>query len=337
MTSADASFFGELFPAAEVETLRLVPEISMQEAVGSVAAGTPFLIRQDRLVAAACDCCTVDQLAAAFGDVEIVVEHKHRWQATTERTTARTYLASLADTDYYWRQIGLWNAGLRLPALPRLHARTDTTTIDYLWVGPRATVQTFHQDNHDEVIVNSNAFMQMAGIKYAAIALPTDSSIFEVNPLLQGYKRHSAVSPFDPAVRRACSTLAHAIVRPGDLLYIPPRAWHYFQSLSPSVSISRWWFESRIAETLFLAAMSIPRDAAGPPLGQGAWALDVTRLGGRQALAEFFSRLNGGQQYRAALALVRRYGPLPETPWLPAEPPNALPDPRAAAARIATP
>ena len=32
-----------------------------------------------------------------------------------------------------------------------------------------------------------------------------------------------------------------AILAPGDMLYIPPRWWHYVKSLSVSFSVSFWW------------------------------------------------------------------------------------------------
>jgi [histone H3]-dimethyl/trimethyl-L-lysine36 demethylase len=32
-----------------------------------------------------------------------------------------------------------------------------------------------------------------------------------------------------------------AIVREGEMLYIPPRWWHFVKSLSTSFSVSFWW------------------------------------------------------------------------------------------------
>ena len=31
------------------------------------------------------------------------------------------------------------------------------------------------------------------------------------------------------------------ILKPGDMLYIPPKCWHYVRSLSVSFSVSFWW------------------------------------------------------------------------------------------------
>ncbi len=41
----------------------------------------------------------------------------------------------------------------------------------------------------------------------------------------------------------AFSSLQHydCILEPGDMLYIPPKWWHYVKSLSVSFSVSFWW------------------------------------------------------------------------------------------------
>jgi lysine-specific demethylase 8 len=31
------------------------------------------------------------------------------------------------------------------------------------------------------------------------------------------------------------------VLEPGDMLYVPPRWWHYVQSMDRSCSVSFWW------------------------------------------------------------------------------------------------
>uniref|UniRef100_A0A131YSE0 Lysine-specific demethylase 8 n=1 Tax=Rhipicephalus appendiculatus TaxID=34631 RepID=A0A131YSE0_RHIAP len=31
------------------------------------------------------------------------------------------------------------------------------------------------------------------------------------------------------------------VLRPGEMLFIPPKCWHFVRSLSPSLSVSFWW------------------------------------------------------------------------------------------------
>lgn len=39
----------------------------------------------------------------------------------------------------------------------------------------------------------------------------------------------------------AKATYVECILEPGDMLYIPPRYWHYVRSLEISLSVSFWW------------------------------------------------------------------------------------------------
>ena len=238
-----------------------------------------------------------------------MVEHKHRWEKQKQNTTVGEYIKNIDATEYYWRQFGISDLGLEIPAFPALHRRTDTVWFDHAWVGPSGTVGTFHQDNHDDVIINCNAFMQMHGIKYAAIASPRDSKLFEAESLSPGYGGVSMASPFDPELRRAAATLSHVVLLPGDLLFIPERWWHYLQSVTPSVSVSRWWFENRIAETLYMAANS-PAASSDDNLDSTDWQHDLAEFGGRDVLVEFLSRFTIQQKHIMMFALVRRYGPL---------------------------
>ena len=39
----------------------------------------------------------------------------------------------------------------------------------------------------------------------------------------------------------ACACVRMRVLQPGEMLYIPPRWWHYVKSLSVSFSVSFWW------------------------------------------------------------------------------------------------
>src|SRR5262249_8863292 len=155
---------------------------------------------------------------------EIVVEHKYRWVKRKKNTTVGEFIRSIDATEYYWRQVEISALGLEISAFPVLHRRIDTVWFDHAWIGPSGTVQTFHQDNHDDFIVNCNAFMQMQGIKYAALASPTDSKFFHPDGSIPGGV--SSASPFAPELRKDAASLSHAVLLPGDLLFIPERWWH---------------------------------------------------------------------------------------------------------------
>jgi hypothetical protein len=132
--------------------------------------------------------------------------------------------------------------------------------------------------------------------------------VFHAFPLVEGSHRHSSASPHDAGVRGACGTLAHAVLGPGDLVHVPPCWWHYVEGLAPGISVSRWWFRGRLAETLYLAALGRGRPAGEGPLGARAWQQDVSEIGGDAAFSDYLRRLHPGQGYTIVLALLRAYG-----------------------------
>jgi hypothetical protein len=126
------------------------------------------------------------------------------------------------------------------------------------------------------------------------LASPRDSEPFEADDLIiPGYSKLSLASPFDSELRKAVTSLPHVVLLPGDLLFISERRWHYLQSVTPGVSVSRWWFDNRIAGIL----------------DSTKWQHDLAKFGGRDVLVEFLSQFTIEQQYTVMLALISRYGP----------------------------
>ncbi|MGY4182937.1 hypothetical protein ACVIHH_008228 [Bradyrhizobium sp. USDA 4518] len=283
-------------------------EVSSDQLDQSIISGHPFVVRGCSIVRAAQERLSPEALKQLLQTTPISIEHKHRWESRRTTLSAREYLDNLDRTDFYWRQADLRSLGISDLKLPSpANVRSDTMFFDSLWVGPNGTVQTFHQDNHDVVVVNRNLFCQVHGSKYVAIASPADSEYFQAYPLKNGTDRHSSVSPFDPATALNCPSFAHSILQSGDLLYVPPRYWHYLQSLSISVSVSRWWFSSRLVELLYASAIS--GEMAEPTfLGELAWDNDVRELGGVDVLTQYIERLSGVQKYAICARLVRLYG-----------------------------
>ncbi|KAJ2716524.1 hypothetical protein H4R19_000599 [Coemansia spiralis] len=108
-----------------------------------------------------------------------------------------------------------------------------------VWLGPRGTVSPLHWDPTD------NLFAQVVGHKYFKLYAPSETSNLYPHPpgsLLANTSQVDAAAP-DPAQhpRAADACYVETIVWPGDLLYIPPRWWHYVRSLSTSASVSIWF------------------------------------------------------------------------------------------------
>lgn len=298
-----------LFPDKIAADLPATAEIGSEDVGEWIRAGSAFVVRQHAAVVRARAFFDFGHLSRVLHDDEIVVEHKHRWNQARQRTSVQRYLGEIDSTVFYWRQVNL--AALR-PDLPQLpvpqNLRADSVFIDHMWVGPDDTIQTFHQDNHDDTIVNHNLFMQCQGTKYVAIAPPCDSQVFRSRPLVPHSCRHSSASPFDAAVQLACSSLSHTVLGPGDMLYMPGQYWHYLRSLSPSISVSRWWFGNRIAETIYMVASGGVVRMTNGTLGSDEWHRDLSDLGGQEVLVAMLARLSDHLRYVVMLSLIRAYG-----------------------------
>lgn len=106
------------------------------------------------------------------------------------------------------------------------------------WFGPKGTVSPLHHDP------KHNFLSQVVGSKYVRLYSPSMTS--NVYPhdttLLENTSQVDVEFPdlnrfplFDKAV------YSEAILKPGEMLYIPPKYWHFIKSLSISFSVSFWW------------------------------------------------------------------------------------------------
>lgn len=106
------------------------------------------------------------------------------------------------------------------------------------WFGPCGTVSPLHQDP------KHNFLCQVMGEKYIRLYSPdfTDHMYPHQTRLLENTSQVDCEKPdlekfpkFSEAVYLEC------VLKPGDMLYIPPKHWHYVKSLSVSFSVSFWW------------------------------------------------------------------------------------------------
>ncbi|KAK0094403.1 hypothetical protein PV326_011037, partial [Microctonus aethiopoides] len=106
------------------------------------------------------------------------------------------------------------------------------------WFGPKGTVSPLHYDP------KNNLLCQVFGCKQIILYHPDDqlylypydtkllSNTAEVDPLNPKYDKF-------PEFKKATGYMCY--LHPGEMLYIPPKWWHYVVSLTPSFSISFWW------------------------------------------------------------------------------------------------
>lgn len=109
-----------------------------------------------------------------------------------------------------------------------------------VWLGPGGTVSPLHHDPEH------NLLAQVVGAKYVRLYAPEEGSRLYAHP--DGL--HKVSSQIRGRIREvdharyplfAEARYVDGWLRAGEALYIPPRWWHYVESLQPSCSVSFWW------------------------------------------------------------------------------------------------
>ncbi|KAJ1966550.1 hypothetical protein IWQ62_002400 [Dispira parvispora] len=151
-------------------------------------------------------------------------------------------VAYLAQHDLF-QQIPALQADISIPDYCYgLISETEDTPLEPLihwWLGPRGTVSPLHYDRYHNLLV------QVVGYKYVRLYSPLESA--KLYPFTDDSNlsntsrvdvRRSDVGQF-PAFAQA--SYVECLLKPGEMLYIPPYWWHYVESLSVSCSLSFWF------------------------------------------------------------------------------------------------
>ncbi|EUB57449.1 JmjC domain-containing protein 5 [Echinococcus granulosus] len=126
----------------------------------------------------------------------------------------------------------------------------ETTIDSNIWIGPSNTVSPLHHDSD-----RANLLCQLIGKKYVKLynADQTEFIYPHVeNSMLSNTSQLDVASrqpDFDKFPKFQQARGFHGILGPGEMLFIPPRGWHYIRSLTTSISMNFWC----------LAKMSNPR------------------------------------------------------------------------------
>jgi len=106
-----------------------------------------------------------------------------------------------------------------------------------IWFGPKGTVSPFHHDP------KHNLLAQIVGSKRILLASPSESGYMYPNESILSNTSQVDVENIDdqafPNFRKV--KFQELLLSPGEMLYIPPKHWHYVKSLETSISVSFWW------------------------------------------------------------------------------------------------
>lgn len=106
------------------------------------------------------------------------------------------------------------------------------------WFGPEGTVSPLHQDP------KHNFLCQVMGEKYVRLYSPEFTEHLYPHPtsLLANTSQVDCERPdLDKFPKFGDAMYLECVLKPGDMLYIPPKHWHYVKALSISFSVSFWW------------------------------------------------------------------------------------------------
>ncbi|KAL3379301.1 hypothetical protein AABB24_000153 [Solanum stoloniferum] len=109
------------------------------------------------------------------------------------------------------------------------------------WFGPAGTVTPLHHDPHHNILA------QVVGKKY--VRLYSASLSDELHPHSETMLSNSSQVDLDNIDEKEFPNILDlefqdCILEEGEMLYIPPKWWHYVRSLTTSFSVSFWWSDA---------------------------------------------------------------------------------------------
>lgn len=199
----------------------------------------------------ALDAWSNDALVARVGDRPVPAYEMHDGRIALDRATGfrvvrltvREYVSRLADGSaarlYVRTQLPDTLPELASDLRPCRYAELGRASGRNLWFAARGTITHCHFDLPDNVIA------VVRGEKEFLLFAPSEGRNLYRRPLLSSAPHVARVDLAAPDVasfprlRRARGWRAH--LRRGDLLYIPPRYWHWARAVQETLSVNHWF------------------------------------------------------------------------------------------------
>ncbi|KFD49591.1 hypothetical protein M514_09534 [Trichuris suis] len=126
------------------------------------------------------------------------------------------------------------------------------------WMGTSGSFTACHYDTY-----GFNLVAQLCGKKLWILFPPEDSDLLKGSHLpFEESSVYSGCDLFHPPVYLRLSHPRVVILEPGDVLFVPPRWWHFVQCIEDSISVNNWIAvssdrESRMDEAVTRACIAI--------------------------------------------------------------------------------
>ena len=140
---------------------------------------------------------------------------------------------------YYFSKVPKTLSHDILPNDYLFHTEKDKTSQkQYIWISSKGMITHGHFDQ------DYNIFVQVVGEKRFTLWSPSQHELMYVYPRIHPMWHKSRINFASPNIN-TFPNFVHSkgiqiIVKPGDILYIPPYTWHYVETLSSSISLSTW-------------------------------------------------------------------------------------------------
>ncbi|KAI8137202.1 hypothetical protein BJV82DRAFT_363134 [Fennellomyces sp. T-0311] len=123
------------------------------------------------------------------------------------------------------------------PELTERYPEAPPDVIQNAWFGPRGTVSPLHHDPYHNVLV------QVVGSKYIRLYPPSETErLYPYDGIMSNTSQVDVECPDwneHPLLKKA--HYVECVLQAGELLYMPPKWWHYVRSLETSFSVSFWF------------------------------------------------------------------------------------------------
>ena len=235
-----------------VEPLKEIDQMTLEEFIKDFKLQTPVLIKNAVCDWPALEDWSVDFFKVNFGFRTIPVEIGKRytddsWTQTLmtlsefitkfieEKNESKGYLAQ----HELFQQIPELKEDFEMPIYCYTSENEDEISVNF-WFGPENTVSPLHTDPKE------NCLTQIFGEKYVRLYPENQSHfLYPYQDLLSNTSRIDIENEFDKIVQDFPQFQEargfECILNPGDILYIPPKCWHFVKSLSQSCSLSFWF------------------------------------------------------------------------------------------------